>query len=176
MMDSDYPPEAEQYFQTRTEKHIALVKHNLSLWAKKYPELANELYQRGETHDKSKFVDPERTPYIWRSWLVYCTLNNIPFKCPEGMSAKINYAMSHHSHHNRHHPEYHLDLESMSQIDLIEMICDWKANSQEFGEKSPMNFANAVLGKHFHFNPTKCDQIRSLIIDMDNMTEQTDVI
>jgi len=37
-------------------------------------------------------------------------------------------AITHHNQKNRHHPEFHGDgISGMNLIDLIEMMCDWKA-------------------------------------------------
>jgi hypothetical protein len=43
-------------------------------------------------------------------------------------------AIKHHQENNRHHPEYHeqpnqyyYGIEGMNLIDLLEMLCDWKA-------------------------------------------------
>ena len=39
---------------------------------------------------------------------------------------------------NRHHPDFHANPNDMSDVDLIEMVCDWTAMAQEFGEDSGM--------------------------------------
>jgi hypothetical protein len=39
-------------------------------------------------------------------------------------------ALTHHYAANSHHPEHHaLGINGMSLLDLIEMLCDWKASS-----------------------------------------------
>ena len=37
-------------------------------------------------------------------------------------------AIQHHVTTNRHHPEFHADANDMSDVDLIEMVCDWTAS------------------------------------------------
>lgn len=168
--------EAIDYFYKRTDKHISLVRKNLFLWAREKPELASELLNRASIHDESKYKEPERTPYIWRTWAGNCTLCNLPFEYPEGMDQQVRDAIFHHITHNRHHPEWHPDPDEMTEVDLIEMVCDWKAMSQEFGEKTPMNFANKVLGRRFKFSENKCDKIRELIMKTDNMADKKEDI
>ena len=168
------PQEAYDYFYARTQKHIFLVRDNLYLWTEKYPQY-NELNQRAVDHDLSKFYEPEKTPYIWRTWQSYCTLNNIPFKYPQGMEQQTRDAIFHHITHNRHHPEWHPDPDEMTTIDPIEMVCDWTAMGQEFGDKSAMGWADRVLRRRFHFSARKCDMIRDYIKEMDIMVEQNEL-
>ena len=41
---------------------------------------------------------------------------------------EMKVALSHHYSKNRHHPEYHPNgIHDMNLVDLIEMLCDWKA-------------------------------------------------
>lgn len=40
-------------------------------------------------------------------------------------------AIEHHQKNNRHHPEFYEDgICGMSLVDIVEMLCDWKAASQ----------------------------------------------
>ena len=38
-----------------------------------------------------------------------------------------------HWANNRHHPEYFQDYHEMTELDVIEMVCDWYARSQQYG-------------------------------------------
>jgi hypothetical protein len=166
------PQEAYEHFYKRTDNHIRMVQSNLYLWTLYKPEYFNQLNHRAMLHDESKFREPEKTPYVWRTWQSYCTLNNIPFSYPPGMEQQIRDAIFHHITHNRHHPEWFPDPDEMTTIDLIEMVCDWTAMAQEFGDKSAMGWADRVLGRRFHFSQKKCDLIRDLIIQTDQLVEQ----
>lgn len=42
-------------------------------------------------------------------------------------------AVFEHQKHNRHHPEFHVNIHDMCDVDVAEMVCDWKARSGEFG-------------------------------------------
>lgn len=166
------PQEAYEHFYKRTDNHIRMVQNNLYLWTLHKPEYFNDLNERAALHDESKFREPEKTPYVWRTWQSYCILNNLPFQYPKDMEQQVRDAIFHHITHNRHHPEWHPDPDEMNEIDLIEMVCDWKVVGQEYGEKSPMGWADKVLGRRFHFSQKKCDLIRDLIIQTDKLAEQ----
>lgn len=169
-----YPSqEAIDLFKTRTNNHIELVQNNIYLWQEneEYNNIFHELTLRAANHDQSKFSEPELTPYIWLNWNYHCTTNNIPFELPRGMDQKIRDAKFHHVYNNRHHPEWHLDPNEMTIVDLIEMVCDWKAVGQEFGEKSLVGYADRVLGKRFNFSQKKINLIWDLIHKMDKMAE-----
>ena len=56
-----------QWFVDRTNKHIALVTGAAEQIVKVYPEF-QDLLQRAEVHDASKFEEPEKTPYISITW------------------------------------------------------------------------------------------------------------
>lgn len=168
MSDSNLlPQEAYDYFYKRTDEHILRVRRNLYLWTLVYPELTEELLSRGDVHDLSKVKEPERTPYIWRTWKGYCDKNNLPFTYPHDMEQQTRDAIFHHITHNRHHPEWHPDPDEMTKVDLIEMVSDWKAMSQEFGEESPLLFAKKVLGRRFQFSTGRCADIIGMIYRID---------
>lgn len=57
-------PEMVTFFERRTREHIDRVRRNLAALAV-LPDYPQEILDRGEIHDESKFVPPERIPYIW---------------------------------------------------------------------------------------------------------------
>lgn len=173
----DKPPqEAIDLFRRRTSLHVQRVRDNIYLWQDKHTEFFEELSSRASNHDKSKFFEPELTPYIWLTWENHCLLNNIPLELDQDIKYSIAHAISHHITKNRHHPEFHSNPDNMTKVDLIEMVCDWKAIGQEMGEKSPMDYANRVLGKKFHFSPEKCEEIKKIIIELDEMCDEEEKI
>lgn len=178
-MINHYPPqEAIDLFKKRTNHHIELVQNNIYLWQdrEEYNHIFDELSLRAINHDQSKFSEPELTPYVWLTWRSHCIINNIPFDLPTGMDQKIRDAVFHHVSNNRHHPEWHLDPDSMTEVDLIEMICDWKAVGQEFGEKNLAGYAERVLGRRFNFSQNKLKLIWDLINKIDRMVEENEKI
>ena len=97
-----------------------------------------ELLNRAELHDQTKLQSPESEIFE------ECTnqLRGLTYGTAEytAQLKKMKPALDHHYSHNRHHPEFHLlggggneagveqsPLERMNLIDLLEMMCDWKA-------------------------------------------------
>lgn len=85
------------------------------------------LGKRALTHDRSKIVPGmERDIYAQ----VVPQFASVVFGTPEhkAVGDKLGSAWDHHLRHNRHHPEHHSNgINDMSLIDLLEMVCDWKA-------------------------------------------------
>jgi hypothetical protein len=89
----------------------------------------SNLQERSDNHDKSKLVDPEReafdrmTPLL--AGLVYGTDEY------KASLAELGPALAHHYAANSHHPEHYEDgIRGMSLLDLLEMLCDWKAATE----------------------------------------------
>ena len=93
--------------------------------------MAIQLLQRGELHDQSKLKAPEIAAYTANFHL----LKDFTFGSPEYEANKaktgMNEALAHHYAQNRHHPEHFKHgLSDMDMIDVLEMLCDWKASSE----------------------------------------------
>ena len=58
----------------------------------------------------------------------------------------------------------------MSDVDLIEMVCDWTAMSQEFEQDdgSARGWADKTIGKRIHFSDDKCRFIYDMIELLDS--------
>jgi len=54
-------------------------------------------------------------------------------KDEESAKLKMKMAVNHHRMVNPHHPEYWGTIQKMPLIYVAEMVCDWKARSEEFG-------------------------------------------
>ncbi len=59
--------EKYNYFLVRTRKYVSLVKEAAAKLVKAFPEYS-ELLDIVESHDASKFQEPELTPYIEMTW------------------------------------------------------------------------------------------------------------
>jgi hypothetical protein len=94
----------------------------------------NELSVRGDTHDESKLHEPELEAFA----LVTPKLATTTYGSEEYKAnlRSIKPAVDHHQQTNRHHPEFHGDLgmRGMNLVDLVEMICDWKAASMRHND------------------------------------------
>jgi len=144
--------EMKNYFIKRTNKHISLVRKSIKKIIKEFPEFADELKERAKVHDDSKFEEPELTPYISLTWRKRPEFKKEDEKDLVSLEEE-NEATEHHCFVNSHHPEYHLenkddfkldtknrdksikclDVKSMPNIDLAEMVADWQAMSEELG-------------------------------------------
>lgn len=172
--DSEPTSEMVAFYERRTREHIERVRRCLELMAAATVH-ADELIARAKVHDASKFGPNEREPYIWITEYHRCRHSGTPFDYPQGMECQVNQAIDHHMRTNRHHPEYHTDPNDMSEVDLIEMICDWTAMSQEFGQEggSARGWADKTIGIRVHFNDAKRGFIYEMIelLDFNLKTE-----
>lgn len=84
------------------------------------------MLDRSANHDRSKLHDPELgtfTEYTPK-------LKTAEYNSPEYKQFLVDMkpALDHHYANNPHHPEYYPNgVAGMNLIDLMEMLCDWKA-------------------------------------------------
>lgn len=156
------------FFVRRTNEHIERVRRCLMLLARVTPH-GEQLLERAELHDASKFGAEERIPYVWLTEYHRRRRNGEPFEYPQGMVERVKRAIHHHVTSNRHHPEFHADPNDMSEVDLIEMVCDWTAMAQEFGQEggSARGWADKTIGKRVAFSAEKRQFIYRMIEQLD---------
>lgn len=123
-------------------RHIELVKKSMLSFSR-------QLEERAQLHDLSKFKEDEFGGFV--------EINRVAREHPYGSeeykaSIKDNNTISLHYSRNTHHPEYHPKggINQMGLLDLIEMICDWKAASETYGQVS---FEEAVNISIDRFKP-----------------------
>ncbi|WP_146416573.1 DUF5662 family protein [Crateriforma conspicua] len=169
MTTSEPTPEMVAFYERRTEEHIERVRQCLTVMAS-VTEYADELEERARVHDASKFGPEERIPYIWLTEFHRCRRSGEPFTYPDGMEERVRSAIDHHMTTNRHHPDFHADPNDMTDVDLIEMVCDWTAMSQEFGQDggSARGWADKTIGKRLHLNETKRQFVYAMIDLLDS--------
>jgi hypothetical protein len=108
-------------------RHIRNVEDNCLLLGEKLIDqgeidLGHRLIANGFVHDASKFHGIE-----------------FEYMAPgqpsqeEQAKLKLRMAVGHHNKTNAHHPEYWGGIENMPDLYIAEMVCDWKARSEEFG-------------------------------------------
>ncbi len=91
------------------------------------------LLDRADGHDASKLVDPERETFD----RVTPLLHGLSYGSAEYRAAleSMGPALAHHYAANRHHPEFHAaGINGMTLIDLIEMLCDWRAATERHAD------------------------------------------
>ena len=109
-----------------TWKHIHRVRNLLN-------RVAVQLLERGEVHDQTKLDSPEVEAFAeYTKKLATSTYGSDEYK---GYLEAIKPALDHHYAHNRHHPEHFKNgVDDMNLIDIIEMLCDWKAASERHND------------------------------------------
>ena len=104
----------------KTIRHIETVRNFLNA-------IIREVTYRAEQHDQSKLESPECEMFEeFTSKLRGCTYGSEEYK---GFLKEMGTPLKHHYENNRHHPEhFERGVEGMNLIDIIEMLCDWKAS------------------------------------------------
>jgi hypothetical protein len=159
----------EQLFVERTQLHQTWVQKNLLLMTGYLDLPFAVLDEAAAQHDQSKFNEPERTAYIWLTWLYHCKNNDIPFDYPCGVEAIVLHGWQHHIRSNSHHPEAHASPDNMSDLEIVEMVCDWTAISQELNLNggSCMPWARLHIDKKWRFSSARKDLIFATIRELD---------
>ena len=123
-----------------TLRHIMQVRNLLD-------KMIVELLKRAEEHDQSKLEEPERSTFVeYTPKLSQCAFGSDEYK---RFITEMKPALDHHYAANRHHPEHFRDdvdaasgqspVDRMNLIDLLEMLCDWKASTMRHPDGNLMN-------------------------------------
>lgn len=77
------------------------------------------------------------------------------------MLAEIKPALEHHYANNTHHPEFYPDgIRGMSLLDLVEMLCDWKA--------ATLRHADGDIRKSIEINQSRfkySDELKQVLLN-----------
>lgn len=174
--------EMVNFYNKRTTKHIDLVRKYCKRVNKLFGDEFDGIIGRGLKHDESKWDDPEFKPYIYITWDYRCKDLGKDPGISEEIRDKMNEASEHHVHNNKHHPECHckekstinkedrddipdkkVDATGMEDLDIVEMVCDWCAMSEEKGEDGPKGWADKNINKRWKFTDKQKDLIYKLI-------------
>jgi uncharacterized protein DUF5662 len=92
-------------------------------------EIRMELDRRGVNHDASKLIDPEKSGFdVLTRKLAELTYGSDEYR---QALAENKPTIDHHYAVNSHHPEHWPNgIAGMSLLDVVEMLCDWKAASE----------------------------------------------
>lgn len=88
-----------------------------------------DLLQRSASHDQSKLSPPEVEAFTEHT----SKLAALTYGSPEYDECRklLGPALKHHYANNSHHPEHYKNgINDMNILDVIEMLCDWKAASE----------------------------------------------
>ena len=111
-----------------TQKHRRTV-------GKYIDEVIHWMENRKKDHDLVKLCPPEKAIFDEMTPLLKdCTYGSDEYK---GYLERMKPALDHHYATSSHHPEYHPNgVYSMSLLDLMEMLCDWKAAGERHADGS----------------------------------------
>jgi hypothetical protein len=120
-------------------------------------EVIDRLKARTAYHDQSKLVDPEKKIFDeYTPKLKGTTYGSEEYK---QYLTEMNVALKHHYENNRHHPEHFKDgVNEMTLVDLIEMLCDWKAATLRHADGSMIK-SLVINRKRFGIS----DQLQSVL-------------
>ncbi len=135
-------------------------------WQHKYAlsvlmhDVAQDVMNQGINHDNSKLQAPiEATGYADYG----PKLSSVPFNSTEFKRyiSDMQPAVNHHKECNRHHPEYFKDgYKEMNLIDLLEMICDWRAAGLRRDDSSVFKSIEIMQNRYGY-----SDELKQLLIN-----------
>jgi hypothetical protein len=136
----------------QTKEHIDQVRNIIQ-------QVIEQLELRKLNHDKSKLESPEKEIFDIYTPL----LKNTTYGSPEYKQylKEMKPALDHHYKNNRHHPEhfqhdyinepYWKPISEMNLVDIIEMLCDWKAATMRH-EDGDINKSLEINQKRFNYS------------------------
>jgi len=96
-------------------------------------KVVEELLNRVDKHDRTKLEYPEVSIFTeFTPKLATCTYGSDAYS---EFLVHMKPALDHHYANNSHHPEHYKNgIDDMNLIDIVEMICDWKAASERHND------------------------------------------
>ena len=144
-----------------TLDHIEKVRHYIKL-------CIDKLATRGIFHDHTKLESPEVEVFTeYTPKLATAVYNSPEYK---EFLASMGTALEHHYANNRHHPEYfEKGIDDMNLIDIIEMICDWKASTKRTANGNLLTSIEHNA-KRFNIN----DQLKNILVNTAKLFDDID--
>lgn len=135
-----------------TKQHIANVDKFMSF-------VADAVNKRKHEHDASKLQDPELQIFTeYTPKLAGATYGSDEYKT---FLKEMKPALDHHYKVNRHHPEHFENgIKGMDLVDVIELICDWKAASLRHDDGDIMKSIE-INQKRFSYS----DDLKAILIN-----------
>jgi len=146
----------------KTMRHIETVRNYLNA-------MVCELLARAEQHDQSKLAPPEVDIFEeYTPKLRDCTYGSDEYR---GFLAGMKPALDHHNATNRHHPEHFSNgVHGMNLIDLLEMLCDWKAATMRHND-GDIRRSLEINAARFGYGP----ELKGILINTVDMIESLSV-
>lgn len=126
-----------------TLDHIATVSRYIN-------QVISCLDARTNAHDSSKLHPPEKEVFDeYTPKLKELTYGSDEYK--EALKG-MKQGLQHHYSANRHHPEhFEMGMLDMNLMDLVEMLCDWKAASERH-EDGDIYKSIVINQERFHYS------------------------
>jgi len=147
-------------FNERVFRHQDKVGETMS-------RLGGQVSCRGACHDHSKLHEEEYQGFV--DLLAADSDMDVRSKEYQDIvtSAKTACIQTHYKN-NRHHPEHHENIEDMTLLDLIEMVCDWKAASPSKRHKGSFEENLAFLKERKGLTERQCYVIDLIVTWIDH--------
>ena len=147
--------------QVETQKHIERVRHYIRF-------VTDRLTLRGVKHDAIKLESPEIELFaLHTKCLADTAYNSEEYK---SHLAALKPALDHHYANSRHHPEHFAKgINDMNLIDIMEMICDWKASSERQKDGNLLKSIEQNAGR-FGYD----DQLKQIFINTAKLFDEHD--
>lgn len=147
--------------QVETIRHIENVRKYIRF-------ITDKLTTRGVEHDRLKLESPEVEIFTEHTpMLATATYGSDEYN----QSLKeMGVALQHHYAHYRHHPEhFERGINDMNLIDIVEMICDWKAASMRHNDGNLLKSIE-INARRFGYD----DQLKQILINTAKLFDETE--
>lgn len=147
--------------QVETIKHIENVRRFIRLFTDK-------LTQRGVDHDRLKLESPEVEIFTE----VTPKLAGLTYGSDEYKESikQLGPAIEHHYAHYRHHPEhFEHGIDDMNLVDIVEMLCDWKAASMRHNDGNLLKSIE-INAKRFGYD----DQLKHIFLNTAKLFDEAE--
>jgi len=132
------------------KNNLETVKHQHSVRKNIY-DVILALDKRAKDHDASKLESPEQE--IFGEHVEELSKTEYGGEAYKQLLEKIKPALDNHYAKNRHHPEHWPNgIDDMTLVDLLEMICDWKASTAR-NKNGNIRKSIEVNAKRFNMSP-----------------------
>ena len=144
-----------------TQKHIEKVRKYIRF-------ITDKLTIRGVNHDAVKLDTPEVEVFAEYTDI----LKNLEYNSPEYKENlnKLSVALDHHYANCRHHPEHFQNgINDMNLVDIVEMLCDWKAASER---QHNGNLLTSIEQNASRFKMT--DQLKQILLNTAKLLDEAE--
>lgn len=134
-------------------------------------QFSNDLMKRGEVHDASKFLPPEKD-----FWDIHTqNLSGLEFDSPAYKESLrlLKPCLEHHYANNSHHPEHYANgVNGMNIFDIVEMIADWIDAARRNSQTITMAQGIEKCFVRFKIEPQLQDVIRNTYVYLGKITKE----